>query len=42
MVDIVGFEPTSDKETIRFLHAYSGLWFSCSGKTRTTNRCLIP
>ena len=34
--------PRPNRETIRFLHAYSGLRFSCDGKTRTTNRHLIP
>ena len=34
--------PRPHKETIRFLHAYSSLRFSSSGKTWTTNRCLIP
>lgn len=34
--------PRPNKETIRFLHAYSGLWFSCGGRTRTINRHLIP
>ena len=34
--------PRPNRETIRFLHAYSGLRFSSCGKTRTTNRNLIP
>ena len=34
--------PRPNEETIRFLHAYSRLWFSCYGKTWTTNRNLIP
>ena len=34
--------PRPNRETIRFLHAYSGLRFSCCGKTRTTNHNLIP
>ena len=34
--------PRPNRETIRFLHAYSGLRFSCCNKTRTTNRSLIP
>ena len=33
--------PRPNRETIRFLHAYSGLRFSCCGKTRTTNHNLI-
>jgi len=33
--------PRPNRETIRFLHAYSSLRFSCSGKTWTTNHCLI-
>ncbi len=33
--------PRPNKETICFLHAYSSLWFSCRGKTWTTNRDLI-
>lgn len=34
--------PRPNRETIRFLHAYSGLQFSCRRKTRTTNGDLIP
>ena len=34
--------PRPNRETIRFLHAYSGLRFSCRRKTRTTNDDLIP
>ena len=33
--------PRPNRETIRFLHAYSGLRFSCRRKTRTTNDDLI-
>ena len=33
--------PRPNRETIRFLHAYSSLRFSCSSKTWTTNWCLI-
>ena len=33
--------PRPNRETIRFLHAYSSLWFSSAGKTWTTNRRLI-
>ena len=33
--------PRPHKETIRFLHAYSRLWFSSIDKTWTTNRYLI-
>ena len=33
--------PRPNRETIRFLHAYSGLRFSCCSKTRTTNYSLI-
>ena len=33
--------PRPHSKTICFLHAYSGLRFSCIGKTRTTNQCLI-
>lgn len=34
--------PRPNRETIRFLHAYSGLRFSSCSKTRTTNCNLIP
>ena len=34
--------PRPNRETIRFLHAYSSLRFSSCGKTWTTNRSLIP
>ena len=34
--------PRPNRETIRFLHAYSGLRFSCCNKTQTTNCNLIP
>lgn len=34
--------PRPNRETIRFLHAYSGLRFSSRDKTRTTDRDLIP
>lgn len=34
--------PRPNRETIRFLHVYSSLWFSCDGKTWTTNRRLSP
>ena len=37
-----GSNPRPNKETIRFLHAYSGLRFSCADKTRTTHLRLIP
>lgn len=33
--------PGPNKEAIRFLHAYSSLWFSRHGKTWTTNHTLI-
>ena len=33
--------PRPNRETIRFLHAYSGLRFSWRNKTQTTNRALI-
>ena len=33
--------PRPHSKTICFLHAYSGLRFSCIGKTQTTNQCLI-
>ena len=29
--------PRPNRETIRFLHAYSSLWFSSNSKTWTTN-----
>ena len=32
--------PRPNRETIRFLHAYSSLWFSNADKTWTTNRHL--
>ena len=31
-----------NRETRPVLHVYSSLWFSCCGKTWTTNRSLIP
>ena len=34
--------PRPNRETIRFLHAYSGLQFSCRRKTRTTQRRPYP
>ncbi len=34
--------PRPHKEIMCFLHAYSGLRFSCDSKTRTTNCRLIP
>ena len=33
--------PRPNRETIRFLHAYPGLRFSCTSKTRATHLCLI-